>query len=298
MNLNFTGRKKKMSEKKYSIIEINLFKPTKKSYPEFDYEKICKDYLKEDDSSGEDERFHDRAAEELVKRLNEKYGTKRDKKGRRLRFGDADDFMDKTVGYDLSDPFIDDTEAYDEQVPSTMDTAKGGFYVNRGRLEFRLKYVDDSDSEDDQPVKKKILEKRRAISDDDQERDNDTLKASTSKIPDSLENGDHTEEQKKEESGDIPVRLSSNGAPPMNRRTVKQNLIKRRRLIGQPPTMKLTPSPTVKAALGVKKKLKNPMKKVAGNLNEDELDSFLKDMVGGHEIPFDETMRQAIKDLK
>lgn len=45
-------------------------------------------------------------------------------------------------------------------------------------------------------------------------------------------------------------------------------------------------------------RLKNPMKKVAGNMNEDELDSFLKDMVGGHEIPFDETMRQAIKDLK
>lgn len=48
---------------------------------------------------------------------------------------------------------------YDEQVPSTMDTAKGGFYVNRGKLDFRLKYVDDSYSEDDEPERKKASEK-------------------------------------------------------------------------------------------------------------------------------------------
>ncbi|VDO66742.1 unnamed protein product, partial [Onchocerca flexuosa] len=75
MDLNLGGSKKKQHHvrKKYSIITLDLFKPTKKSYPEFDYEKICKEYLKEDESSGEDERFHDREAEELVKRLEQKY---------------------------------------------------------------------------------------------------------------------------------------------------------------------------------------------------------------------------------
>lgn len=34
-----------------------------------------------------------------------------------MKFGSADDYMDKSAGYDLSDPFIDDGEAV-------------GFYLN------------------------------------------------------------------------------------------------------------------------------------------------------------------------
>lgn len=46
MDLNLAGSKKKYREKKkYSIITLDLFKPTKNSYPEFDYEQICKEYL-------------------------------------------------------------------------------------------------------------------------------------------------------------------------------------------------------------------------------------------------------------
>lgn len=57
------------------------------------------------------------------------------------------------------------------------------------------------------------------------------------------------------------VRLSSTGAAPTAKpsdvprnRLLTQQFIKKRRLMGQPPTAKIVQSPTVKAAMGVKKK--------------------------------------------
>ncbi|VDM39391.1 unnamed protein product [Toxocara canis] len=300
MDLNLAGSKKKHREnKKYSIITLDLFKPTKNSYPEFDYEQICKQYLNEDESSGEDERFHDREAEMLCKRLEEKYGGKRDKKGRRIRLGTPDDFMDKSAGYDLSDPFIDDSEAYDEHVPSTMDTMKGGFYVNKGKLEFRPKYPLDSDSEDEQAtVKKRTTEKRRRVLSDDEEEAASTSKPCTSKSNgEGFKKGDVSGSESTIETSSESLRLSAAGAPPSsskgegiaNRRLLAQQLIKRRRLIGQPPSSKIasSASPTVKAAMGVKKKLKPQVKKTTVEGSADELAVFLKDMAGGEEIPLD-----------
>ncbi|KAK5986606.1 ubinuclein-2, partial [Trichostrongylus colubriformis] len=171
MALDLGGNKKKPNDKsKYSIVELSLFKPGKKKYSEFDYEEIRKKQLKEDDSSGDDERFHDREALEIVKRLEAKYGGKKTKKGRKLCFGTEDDYMDKRAGYDLEDDFIDDSEAYDELIPSTMDTVQGGFYVNRGKLEFKTKHEevndsDISDGDESQPQKKGT--KRPQISSDD-----------------------------------------------------------------------------------------------------------------------------------
>uniref|UniRef100_A0A915ANI2 Hpc2-related domain-containing protein n=4 Tax=Parascaris univalens TaxID=6257 RepID=A0A915ANI2_PARUN len=299
MDLNLAGSKKKYREKKkYSIITLDLFKPTKNSYPEFDYEQICKEYLNEDESSGEDERFHDREAEQLCKRLQEKYGGKKDKRGRKIRFGTPDDFMDKSAGYDLSDPFIDDSEAYDEHVPSTMDTMKGGFYVNKGTLEFRPKYPLDSESEDEEAVaKKRTAEKRRRIqSDDEEEPMNSSLKPSTSKAISEDKKADSSFPETNIEKNSQQVRLSAAGAPPSssgnvavaNRRLLAQQLIKRRRLIGQPPSTKITPSPAMKAAMGVKKKLKPAVKKMpTGDGSTEELAGFLKDMTGGEEIALD-----------
>uniref|UniRef100_A0A915Q3Y4 Hpc2-related domain-containing protein n=1 Tax=Setaria digitata TaxID=48799 RepID=A0A915Q3Y4_9BILA len=290
MDLNLGGSKKKQHHvrKKYSIITLDLFKPTKKSYPEFDYEKICKEYLKEDESSGEDERFHDREAEELVRRLEQKYGGKRDKHGRKIRFGCADDYMDKTAGYDLTDPFIDDTEAYDEHVPSALDTARGGFYVNKGKLEFKSKYAeDDGDSDIEETVgKKKTVEKRRRISSDEEAGDNKrTCFFPPTKQP--VDSSTSLTDSPKGSNPPPPIRLSSSGAAPTAKpgdtarsRLLTQQYIKKRRLLGQPPMAKIQ-SPTVKAALGVKKKLKPQAKRATIEMTDEDLAGFLKDMTGG-----------------
>ncbi|KAL4002143.1 HPC2 and ubinuclein domain family protein [Acanthocheilonema viteae] len=306
MNLNLGGSKKKQHHvrKKYSIITLDLFKPTKKSYPEFDYEKICKEYLKEDESSGEDERFHDREAEEIVRRLEQKYGGKRDKHGHKIRFGCADDYMDKTAGYDLTDPFIDDTEAYDEHVPSALDTARGGFYVNKGKLEFKSKYAeDDGDSDvEDTAAKKKAAEKKRKISSDEEESGNKRACIFPPAKP-SVDNTSPSMECIRGSNLQLPVRLSSSGAAPTAKasdaprnRLLTQQYIKKRRLLGQPPMSKIQ-SPAVKAALGVKKKLKPQVKRATVGMTDEDLVGFLKDMAGG-EIEAVEEMESVISAAK
>ncbi|VDM09712.1 unnamed protein product [Wuchereria bancrofti] len=306
MDLNLGGSKKKQHHvrKKYSIITLDLFKPTKKSYPEFDYEKICKEYLKEDESSGEDERFHDREAEEIVRRLERKYGGKRDKHGHKIRFGCADDYMDKTAGYDLTDPFIDDTEAYDEHVPSALDTARGGFYVNKGKLEFKSKFAEgDEDSDvEDTVAKKKVVEKKRRISSDEETSDSKrTCIFPPTKPP--VDNTSSLMESVKGSNPQSPVRLSSSGAAPTvkprdpsRNRLLTQQYIKKRRLLGQPPMAKIQ-SPAVKAALGVKKKLKPQAKRAAAGMNDEDLAGFLKDMTGG-EIELVEGIEDVISGTK
>uniref|UniRef100_A0A158P9Z4 HUN domain-containing protein n=1 Tax=Angiostrongylus cantonensis TaxID=6313 RepID=A0A158P9Z4_ANGCA len=244
MALDLGGNKKKQNAKsKYSIVELSLFKPGKKKYAEFDYEEIRKKQLNEDDSSGDDERFHDREALEIVKRLEAKYGGKKDKKGRKLCFGTEDDYMDKRAGYDLDDDFIDDSEAYDELIPSTMDTVQGGFYVNRGKLEFKTKHEEVNDSDisdsDDTPQPKKGTKRSQTLSEDDVEVDEDVVPPVAGSATD-----DKT-------VSDTPVSIPTNpkprmvGAPPSKVRRVAlgesanqraANAIKKR-LVGMPPTI-------------------------------------------------------------
>ncbi|XP_014258639.1 yemanuclein-like [Cimex lectularius] len=40
------------------------------------------------------------------------------------------------AGYDENDSFIDNTDLQDEGMPENLDTKRGGFYVNYGKLEF------------------------------------------------------------------------------------------------------------------------------------------------------------------
>ena len=67
-------------------------------------------------------------------------------KNKKLHKFAPEDVIDKGLGYNQEDDFIDDTEAYDEWVPTTMDTAKRGHYVNKGPLEFRQLSVSTSSS--------------------------------------------------------------------------------------------------------------------------------------------------------
>uniref|UniRef100_A0A914H2F0 Hpc2-related domain-containing protein n=1 Tax=Globodera rostochiensis TaxID=31243 RepID=A0A914H2F0_GLORO len=149
-------RQRKAEEDRHlRVIEVKLFPPTSRRYPRFDYEEIRKELGLEEvmemeggKEVGGKSAFHDQDAEEIVRRLEAKYGTrtvvslpptskKSGKKSKKTIKFAPEDVMDKGLGYDLEDDFIDDEQAYDEWVPTTMDTAKRGHYVNKGPLEFR-----------------------------------------------------------------------------------------------------------------------------------------------------------------
>lgn len=85
----------------------------------------------------------------LAAYFEKKYGNfgntaKFDKKKRR-RHERIEDFMDMGEGYDAEDDFIDDADARDLFVPQEYDTWHGGFYVNQGRLRFKMS--DETDEE-------------------------------------------------------------------------------------------------------------------------------------------------------
>ncbi|VDO92411.1 unnamed protein product [Soboliphyme baturini] len=136
------AHKKKRKIKQTVRVSLDLFEPTRRKCPEFDVGAFVADKLDEDPETLENEELAKLSL--IAKKFEEKYGPKRDRKGRKIKFGKAEDFMDLGMGYDKSDPFIDDSEAYDELVPSTLTTQFGGFYINSGRLEFR-EASDESD---------------------------------------------------------------------------------------------------------------------------------------------------------
>lgn len=84
---------------------------------EFSYLTLLKRHLKEPATKNDD-------VLDIVKNLEQKYGR-------------SEAYYDRGSGYDRRDPFIDDTEAYDEFLPESVTTKFGGFYINKGRLEYK-----------------------------------------------------------------------------------------------------------------------------------------------------------------
>uniref|UniRef100_A0AC34FUK9 Hpc2-related domain-containing protein n=1 Tax=Panagrolaimus sp. ES5 TaxID=591445 RepID=A0AC34FUK9_9BILA len=184
---------KKKEEKKQAnvFIEIDLDRRRGKRYPEYNYMDLVNDQKRKMNTycDDEDSRYVDPDAAEIVKRLEAKYGNKKSKKAKYH----IDDFIDKSQGYDLSDPFVDDTDIYDEYLPSTMSTSKGGFYINRGKLDFK-NVVNEDDSSDEEKKRAPAIPTERT----NQQR------------PSTLSNEKNSHHHRNERAPPIPTEKSSN----------------------------------------------------------------------------------------
>ncbi|KAK7485938.1 hypothetical protein BaRGS_00022804 [Batillaria attramentaria] len=118
-----------------------------------------------DDPFGEEDDHDEVAA--IARKFEEKYGPKPKKKLKCLE----DEYYDLGEGYDENDPFIDNTEAYDEVVPSCLTTQHGGFYINRGTLDFRTLSDQDDSAAEFTPVGVKKRGRPRKILDSESEQD-------------------------------------------------------------------------------------------------------------------------------
>ncbi len=84
----------------------------------------------------------------LAMKFEAKYGggggedIRKKKKKRKI-----DDYADLGYGYDSNDSFIDNGDVHDEIVPENVTTALGGFYINAGALEYRVRESADEDSD-------------------------------------------------------------------------------------------------------------------------------------------------------
>ncbi|XP_077574657.1 ubinuclein-1 isoform X2 [Stigmatopora nigra] len=114
---------------------VALLEPEQNTFNEFSYVQLLadkgnKDEVQTSNKFEAEEKREQAHITELVRKMEEKYATK--KKPDRLQ-----DLIDIGDGYDDEDSFIDNSEAYDEYVPSSIAPEFGGFYVNTGVLQFR-----------------------------------------------------------------------------------------------------------------------------------------------------------------
>ncbi|XP_055627238.1 yemanuclein isoform X2 [Toxorhynchites rutilus septentrionalis] len=141
------GNSSSGKERKTVRLELELFEPTTKSFPEFNYSKLVREEQKRQrklekktptsngflsDADGDDDVA--RIARELEKKYGS--GTAYSSTGKFAKPSQLD-YCDRGAGYDEEDSFIDNTEAYDELIPQEVETVGGGFYINSGQLEFK-----------------------------------------------------------------------------------------------------------------------------------------------------------------
>jgi hypothetical protein len=143
------GRRKKLqTDEESSAILFPISLPTSSTYTSIDYQQLKKKY-QIDDGANEVNPLEGMAQKEPIGTNTRMMRVVKRKNGKKyvLKIGMDDVNGDKGSGYDKTDKFIDDTEAYDEWVPFSVDTEKGGFYVNKGALEFKPICASDNDSD-------------------------------------------------------------------------------------------------------------------------------------------------------
>lgn len=215
---------------------LALGESTATTCPEFSFTQLLKKEKVDkepavNDAFGDEDDCHDEVAA-LARKFEEKYGPKPSGKKRKLKCLE-DDYYDMGDGYDENDPFIDNTEAYDEVIPSCLTTIHGGFYINRGTLDFRtLSDQEDSEAEfTTTPVVKKRGRPR--------------------KIVDSEDSGDEGEEFKKKKLKKKKGKEGLEGEKKKKRKLAfgpdGEKIIKRKKLIN--PDKKKKTSPTVQELL-------------------------------------------------
>ena len=79
-----------------------------------------------------------------------RYSSSKEKVKKKREERKLNDYADIGLGYDSDDSFVDNSDVYDEIVPETVTPQHGGFYVNFGELQFKVRGSsagDDSDLE-------------------------------------------------------------------------------------------------------------------------------------------------------
>jgi len=144
------NKSKTKEEKRTFRFEVIFSEPTKNQYTELNWKEMVKkqerDELVEDD---EDEEI-----KVITQRLMQKYGTENNGHKKKAAVAVRKVAGDEEDDYDFEDPFIDDSEIIDEVVPEEVTTVHGGFYINKGSLEFKNTeiIIDEEEKAFKQPV--------------------------------------------------------------------------------------------------------------------------------------------------
>lgn len=141
-----SGKNAGSKPRKTVRLELELFEPTTRSFPEFNFSKLMHEEqkrLRKAEKKSVPNGFlsdadNDDDVARIARELEKKYGsgTAYSSSGKSARSSQLDVF-DRGAGYDEEDSFIDNTEAYDELIPQEVETVGGGFYINSGQLEFK-----------------------------------------------------------------------------------------------------------------------------------------------------------------